>query len=78
MFLHIQNHGPSTPLGNIYISDGFGKNYTLSMENVLRGSDLVDFEKVNSLEGVFIANKFDKGHGHGMESPNDISSTDVV
>lgn len=57
VFLHIQNHGMANPLGGIYISDGFGKNYTTSLDKVLRGSDLVDFEKVNSLEGVFLANK---------------------
>lgn len=39
------------------MSDGFGKNYTTSLDKVLRGSDLVDFEKINSLEGVFLANK---------------------
>jgi hypothetical protein len=31
----------------------------MSIENVVRGQELVDFEKVNSLEGVFIANKFE-------------------
>ena len=29
--------------------------------------DLVDFEKVNSLEGVFIANKFNIKHSHDDE-----------
>jgi len=29
--------------------------------------DLVDFEKVNSLEGVFIANKFAIKHSHDDE-----------
>lgn len=47
------------PLGDIYVSDGAGKFYSMSMTNVLRGSELVDFEKVNSLEGVFLANKFE-------------------
>jgi hypothetical protein len=28
------------------------------MDEVHRGQELVDFEKVNSLEGVFLANKF--------------------
>ena len=59
VFLHIQNRGAGLPLGNIYMSDGSGKFYTLSVDNVLRGSELVDFEKVNSLEGVFLANKFE-------------------
>lgn len=60
VFLHIQGHGGgSSPLGSIYVSDGSGKYYTMSIDDVHRGQDLVDFEKVNSLEGVFLANKFD-------------------
>jgi len=58
-FLFVQNHGPNTPLGNIFISDGSGRFYSLSLENVLKGVSLVDFEKINSLEGVFLANRFD-------------------
>lgn len=68
VFLHVQNHGPTTPLGNIFNSDGYGKNFTLSLENVIRGAELVDFEKVNSLEGVFIANRFDTEHSHDFSS----------
>lgn len=64
VFLHIQNHGANTPLGNIFISDGSGKYYTLSMENVIRGTEFVDFEKINSLEGVFIANRWETEHTH--------------
>lgn len=29
--------------------------------------ELVDFEKVNSLEGVFLANKFNVDHSHETE-----------
>jgi hypothetical protein len=46
-------------MGNTYISDGSGKFYALSLTNVIRGTEYVDFEKVNSLEGVYLANKFD-------------------
>ena len=46
-------------MGNTYISDGTGKYYSLSISNVIRGVEYVDFEKVNSLEGVYLANKFD-------------------
>lgn len=67
MFLHVQNHGANTPLGNIFISDGSGKFYSLSLENVLRGIEFVDFENVNSLEGVFIANRYDTEHTHNKE-----------
>jgi hypothetical protein len=37
VFLHVQNHGPNTPLGTIFISDGSGKLFSLSLENVIRG-----------------------------------------
>lgn len=47
------------PLGSIYVSDGSGKYFTLSIDDVLRGIELVDFEKINSLEGVFLANKYE-------------------
>jgi hypothetical protein len=46
------------------MSDGSGKYYSLSLENVLRGMEYVDFEKINSLEGVFVANRFDVSHTH--------------
>lgn len=59
VFLHIENQGPNIPLGSIFISDGSGKYYTISIDKVIKGSDFVDFEKVNSLEGVFIANRYD-------------------
>ena len=44
-------------MGNVYISDGSGKFYSLSLPNVIRGVEYVDFEKVNSLDGVYLANK---------------------
>jgi hypothetical protein len=66
VFLHIQNHGANTPMGTVYISDGSGKFYSLSMENVIRGTEYVDFEKINSLDGVFLSNKFDVEHAHKM------------
>lgn len=46
-------------MGNVYASDGSGMFFSLSMDNVIRGMEYVDFEKVSSLEGVFLANKFD-------------------
>lgn len=59
VFLHIQTHGYDAVSGDIYISDGSGKFYSMSLEDSVRGLEFVDFEKINSLEGVFIANKFD-------------------
>lgn len=31
----------------------------MSIADVYRGTDLVDFEKINSLEGVFISNRYE-------------------
>lgn len=53
-------------MGTVYISDGSGKFYSISIENVMRGTEYVDFEKINSLEGVFLANKFDVDHAHKL------------
>jgi hypothetical protein len=46
-------------MGNVYMSDGSGISYSESITHVIKGLEYVDFEKINSLEGVFIANKFD-------------------
>jgi hypothetical protein len=58
VFLHIQSHGASSPMGNVYISDYQGKYYSESIKNVLRGTEYVDFERINSLDGVFLANRY--------------------
>lgn len=46
-------------MGNVYISDYTGRKFSESLSNVLRGTEYVDFERANSLEGVFLANKYD-------------------
>jgi Sortilin, neurotensin receptor 3, len=45
-------------MGNVYISDFWGLYYSESIKNVLRGTEYVDFERVNSLDGVFLANRY--------------------
>lgn len=51
-------------MGNVYVSDSSGRFYALSIENVLRGISYVDFEKISSLEGVYLVNKYDVKHSH--------------
>jgi hypothetical protein len=63
VFLFIENHGLDSPFGNLYISDELGRSFSLSMENVIKG-EAVDFEKVLSLDGTYIANKYSKNHKH--------------
>ena len=70
VFLHIQSHGVDSLSGNIYISDGSGKFYSLSLEDSVKGLEFVDFEKINSLEGVFIANKYDYENINRRRNPN--------
>jgi hypothetical protein len=55
VFLFLENHGESSPFGTIYISDADGRHFTSSLKNVIKGS-AVDFERVNSLDGTYIAN----------------------
>jgi hypothetical protein len=35
------------------------------MENVIKGSGAVDFETIESMDGTFIANRYDVNHGLG-------------
>ena len=57
VFLFLENHGLSTPFGNLYISDENARSFSLSMENVIKGN-AVDFERVTSLDGTFIINRY--------------------
>ena len=77
VFLFIENHGLQTPFGNLYISDEKGRSFTLSMENVIKGS-AVDFQKVSSLDGTFVANRYNRDHGHAPKkaSINEIREFD--
>jgi len=60
VFLHV-NHGTDTfPFGHVYISDSTGMNYTFSLKANQRNSQgKCAFERVESLEGVYIANVVD-------------------
>ena len=43
--------------GNVYQSDAHGKSFSISLRDCIRNSDgEIDFEEINSLEGVIIAN----------------------
>lgn len=60
VFLFLENHGLTTPFGNLYISDEGARSFSLSIENVIKGN-AVDFERVTSLDGTFIINKYMDG-----------------
>ena len=65
MFLYLENKGLYTPFGSVYISDANGRSFALSLEDVIKG-EAVDFERVTSLDGTFIANKYSPQGLKGM------------
>ncbi|EUD69404.1 hypothetical protein C922_00267 [Plasmodium inui San Antonio 1] len=63
IMLHV-NHGTSSDrmnTGNVYISDASGLNYSLSLPNNIRtSSGECEFDRILSLDGVYIANFLDE------------------
>lgn len=57
VFLYVENKGQKTPFGTLYISDEGARSFSHSLTNVIKGN-AVDFERVTSLDGTFIANKY--------------------
>jgi hypothetical protein len=45
------------------VSDGLGYRFTHSLENIIKGGHAVDFEACESMEGTFLANRYDVNHG---------------
>ena len=59
--IHINHYSKRSDYGSIYVSDSFGRVFSLSLlHNVRTMNGLSDFEKVQGLEGIFIANVYDK------------------
>lgn len=57
VFLHINHFGEASKYGHIYISDGSGVHFSQSLKYNVRAYDNnCDFEKISSLEGVYIGN----------------------
>jgi hypothetical protein len=57
VFLHINHYGDASKYGHVYISDRDGIKYSQTLKfNVRSDDNQCDFEKINSLEGVFVAN----------------------
>ncbi|KAF4691011.1 Sorl1p [Perkinsus olseni] len=61
VMLHVNHESPgSGGIGNVYVSDKDGVRYSLSLPNNVRGSNGdCEFDKVASLEGVYMANFMD-------------------
>lgn len=61
VFLHVNHFGDTSKHGNIYISDSTGQRFSNSLlHNVRSMEGQCDFNKVQSLEGVYIANVYDE------------------
>lgn len=65
IFLYVSDDSKAQSVGNLFISDGLGYRFTHSMENVIKGNSAVDFETIESMDGTFIANRYDVNHGFG-------------
>jgi hypothetical protein len=63
VFLFVSDDSVSVPMGNLFVSDGLGYKFSHSLENIIKGPGAVDFETIESLDGTFIANRYDKDHG---------------
>lgn len=66
VIIHVSHtyEGNDVEVGNVYISDASGLKYTLSLPNNIRAaSGECEFDKVYSLEGVYIANFRDDSGG---------------
>ncbi len=58
-FIYVKHFDQSFHFGNIYISDTEASRYSASLLNVISTEDNdIDFHKIDSLEGVYIANTY--------------------
>jgi hypothetical protein len=68
VFLFTSDYSLQNPVGNLFISDGFGSRFTHSVENIVKSSyssaGMVDFETIESMDGTFICNRYDFQHGN--------------
>jgi len=61
VFINVNHLDEDSPFGNIYISDSTGTRYSLSTQGNVRSLDgQCDFVKIADLEGIYVANVFDK------------------
>ena len=59
VFLYVSDNKVENPVGNLFVSDGLGYRFTHSVQDIVKGYNAVDFETVESLDGTFIANRYD-------------------
>ena len=72
VFLHINHYGDHSKYGHIYTSDIEGLKYSLSLKYNIRSPDnKCDFQSIESLEGVFIANVIEEDYMRENEQEMD-------
>lgn len=60
IFLHVNHNGEGAKWGNVYLSNAIGTNFSLSLPHNRRDANgKCDFEKLTSMEGVYIANYYE-------------------
>ena len=57
----VSDHKYDDEVGNLFISDGMGQAFTHSMEGLIMSNSYrtYDFEKIESLIGTYVANRYD-------------------
>ncbi len=61
VFIHVNHFGEKSKHGHIYVSDPEGTKFSLSLHNNVRMTEgQCDFDRVNGLEGIYIANVIDQ------------------
>lgn len=83
VFLFVSDNSVENPVGNLFVSDGLGYRFTHSLENIIKGGHAVDFEACESMEGTFLANRYDVNHGqngnvHNEGSLRPITEDDIL
>lgn len=60
VFLYLNTYERELKQGDLYVSDGRGHYFTKSLDRVIKPRYLASFERVNSLDATFMANKYDE------------------
>ena len=60
VFLNVNHQGDNAKYGNLYMSDETGQKFSLAISNNVRDQEgTCDFEKVLSLNGIYLVNYYE-------------------
>lgn len=60
VFLFLNTYDTALKQGDLYVSDGRGHHFVKTLDRVMKPKSLASFERVNSLDATFLANKYDE------------------